>query len=84
VCLLYPAWLPPAEARSSAKTPTNARPQGEAKVTTEEQAKAAKKACAAGDFRKGMDILAELYVDTNHTTFIYNQGRCYEQAGRSC
>jgi hypothetical protein len=41
--------------------------------------KAAKKACAAGDFRKGVEILAELYVDTNEVTFVYNQARCYEQ-----
>ena len=43
------------------------------------QAKAAKKACAAGDYRKGVEILAGLYVDTDDATFIYNQGRCYEQ-----
>jgi hypothetical protein len=41
--------------------------------------KLAKKACAAGDFRKGVEILADLYVDTNDVTFVYNQGRCYEQ-----
>jgi hypothetical protein len=41
--------------------------------------KAAKKACAAGDFRKGVEILAGLYVDSDDTTFIYNSGRCYEQ-----
>jgi hypothetical protein len=41
--------------------------------------KAAKKACAAGDFRKGIEILAGLYVDSDDTTFIFNSGRCYEQ-----
>jgi tetratricopeptide (TPR) repeat protein len=82
VCLLSLAWLSRAEAKSGAKTPTNDRSEGEATARPEEQAKAAKKACAAGDFRKGVDILAELYVDTNQTTFIYNQGRCYEQAGK--
>jgi hypothetical protein len=41
--------------------------------------KAAKKACAAGDFRTGVDILAGLYVETNEATHIFNQGRCYEQ-----
>lgn len=41
--------------------------------------KAAKKACATGDFRKGVEILAELYVDTNDATYVFNQGRCYEQ-----
>jgi hypothetical protein len=43
------------------------------------EAKAAKKACATGDFRKGAEILAGLYVDTDDPTYIYNQGRCYEQ-----
>lgn len=41
--------------------------------------KAAKKACAAGDFRKGVEILADLYVETDDVTYIFNQGRCYEQ-----
>jgi len=43
VCLLSLAWLSQAEAKGSAKTPTNDH--------SEEQAKAAKKACATGDFR---------------------------------
>ncbi|MGD0835018.1 MAG: hypothetical protein ABSB49_00055 [Polyangia bacterium] len=41
--------------------------------------KAAKKACAVGDFRKGVELLAELYVETDNVTHVYNQGRCYEQ-----
>jgi hypothetical protein len=41
--------------------------------------RAAKKACLAGDPAKGVEILAELYVDTNDITFIFNQGRCFEQ-----
>ncbi len=67
-CLLSLAWLPQAQAKSS---PKNNSPEA--------RSKAAKIACAAGDFRKGVEVLAELYVDTNDTTFIYNQGRCYEQ-----
>jgi hypothetical protein len=43
------------------------------------QEKAAKKACASGDFRKGVEILAGLYVDSDDTMFIYNSARCYEQ-----
>jgi hypothetical protein len=50
-----------------------------AKAKSESSEKAAKKACAAGEFRKGVEILAELYVDTDDPTHIYNQGRCYEQ-----
>ncbi len=39
----------------------------------------AKKACLSGDYAKGVAILAELYVDSNDATFLFNQGRCYEQ-----
>lgn len=42
--------------------------------------KEAKKAClSASQYEKGIDILAELYVDTNDSIYIYNQGRCYQQ-----
>jgi hypothetical protein len=41
--------------------------------------RAAKKACLAGDPAKGVEILAELYVDSNDLTYIFNQGRCFEQ-----
>jgi tetratricopeptide (TPR) repeat protein len=44
-----------------------------------EQEKAAKKACATTDYKKGIDLLADLYVDSNNPTYVYNQGRCYEQ-----
>lgn len=44
--------------------------------------KAAKKACALGDFAKGADILADLLIETGDPTFIYNQGRCYQQNNR--
>jgi hypothetical protein len=64
VCLLSLSWVSNAQAKSNAQS----------------QEKAAKKACAAGDFRKGVEILADLYVDTNDTTYIFNQGRCYEQS----
>jgi hypothetical protein len=41
--------------------------------------KAAKKACIVGDVRKGIDLLGDLFVETNDPTYIYNQGRCFEQ-----
>jgi hypothetical protein len=46
------------------------------------QERAAKKACLASDPAKGVEILAELYVDTNDITYIFNQGRCFEQNRR--
>jgi hypothetical protein len=39
----------------------------------------AKKTCASGDFRKGVDLLADLYIRSDDATYVYNQGRCYEQ-----
>jgi hypothetical protein len=44
--------------------------------------RAAKKACLAGDPANGVEILAELYVDTNEITYLFNQGRCFEQNRR--
>lgn len=46
------------------------------------QEKAAKKACSVGDFQKGVDILGDLFVDTSDSTYVYNQGRCYQQNSR--
>jgi outer membrane lipoprotein-sorting protein len=46
------------------------------------QERMAKKACLAGDPAKGVEVLAELYVDTNDITYIFNQGRCFEQNRR--
>jgi tetratricopeptide (TPR) repeat protein len=44
--------------------------------------KAAKKACATGDYAKGVDLLADLYVEANEISWVYNQGRCYQQNNR--
>jgi hypothetical protein len=42
--------------------------------------RAAKKACLAGNPRQGVEILAELYINSNNDiTYIFNQGRCFEQ-----
>jgi hypothetical protein len=48
----------------------------------EEKERAAKKACLNGDPTKGVELLTDLYVDSNDPTYIYNQGRCYEQNNR--
>ena len=53
--------------------------QAHAKGKPEAPDKVAKKACAAGDYVKGVEILADLYVRTDDTAYIFNQGRCYEQ-----
>jgi tetratricopeptide (TPR) repeat protein len=48
----------------------------------EAQERAAKKACLLGDYAKGVELLTDLYVDTNNPIYIFNQGRCYEQNSR--
>jgi hypothetical protein len=50
--------------------------------TKQSKERLAKKACLAGDPARGVEILAELYVDTNDITYIFNQGRCFEQNRR--
>lgn len=39
----------------------------------------ARTACLSGDYTKGVQLLSELFVDTEEPAFIYNQGRCFEQ-----
>ena len=53
------------------------------KDSKESKEKAAKKACLLGEVDKGAEILADLYVETNNPTYVYNQGRCFEQNGRN-
>lgn len=48
----------------------------------EAKERAAKKACLAGDFTKGVELLADLYLDTNDPNHLFNQGRCFEQNHR--
>jgi tetratricopeptide (TPR) repeat protein len=43
----------------------------------------ARRACAAGQVEKGIDLLAELLVELGHPNYVYNQARCYQQNGRA-
>jgi hypothetical protein len=43
----------------------------------------AKRACLANQPDRGIELLAELYAETNDPTYIYNQGRCFEQNGKA-
>ena len=52
-------------------------------ANVESRERAAKRACLVGEVEKGAGILADLYVDTNDATYIYNQGRCFEQNGKN-
>jgi len=42
----------------------------------------AKKSCMTGDPTKGVEILADLFIDTGDLTHVFNQGRCWEQNSR--
>jgi hypothetical protein len=68
--------IPAALLLSSSQAAASKRPGRQTKE------RLAQKACLAGDPAKGVEILAELYVDTNDITWIFNQGRCYEQNRR--
>jgi hypothetical protein len=58
--------------------------RAEAAPRTREQREAeARKACAAGRVEAGIEVLAELLTEFSHPNYIYNQGRCYQQNGRS-
>jgi hypothetical protein len=46
------------------------------------QEKVARKACLIGDYKQGVSILADLFVETGKAVHIFNQGRCYEQSRR--
>jgi hypothetical protein len=48
----------------------------------EAKVRAARKACLSGNYKKGVEILSDLFVTTEDPVFIYNQGRCFEQSGR--
>jgi hypothetical protein len=42
----------------------------------------ARRACLNGDPVKGVQILTDLFIATNDPTYVYNQGRCWEQNNR--
>jgi hypothetical protein len=46
---------------------------------TADLAQQARVECAAGNYQAGARMLAELWVATKETVWIYNQARCYEQ-----
>lgn len=46
------------------------------------QEREARRACLSGDYARGVAILSALFVDTKDPTFLFNQGRCFEQNRR--
>jgi tetratricopeptide (TPR) repeat protein len=51
--------------------------------TREQREADARRACAAGKIDEGIEILADLYASYSHPNYIYNQGRCYQENGKS-
>ncbi len=44
-----------------------------------EMEKNARKACIVGNYTKGADILADLFISVRDPVYIYNQARCFQQ-----
>jgi hypothetical protein len=51
-------------------------------ASKEDRERAAKKACLTSNPTNGVDILTDLFIDTNDPIYIFNQGRCYEQSNQ--
>jgi tetratricopeptide (TPR) repeat protein len=52
------------------------------RASKEVRERAAKRACLTGNPDEGVAILTDLYLDLNDLTFLFNQGRCFEQNRR--
>lgn len=81
-----------ANARGADTKPRATKPAGASSATEEPPAgpdtsragreRAAKRACLTGDADGGVALLTDLYIDTNDPTYLFNQGRCFEQNRR--
>jgi hypothetical protein len=79
-CLIATALLASTSAYAKGKPSNPAKTGG---VTGREgREREARKACLEGDYSKGVSILSDLFLDTKNPTYIFNQGRCYEQNER--
>jgi tetratricopeptide (TPR) repeat protein len=52
------------------------------KANKQAQENAARAACLDGDYTQGVAILSKLFIQTKDATYIFNQGRCFEQNRR--
>jgi len=52
------------------------------KANKQAQENAARAACLDGDYAQGVAILSKLFVQNKDLTYIFNQGRCFEQNRR--
>ena len=58
------------------------KPSKEDVSARESKERDARKACLSGDYATGVAALTDLFLDTKDPTWIFNQGRCYEQNER--
>jgi len=72
----------PAIAAKKEGKDTSDKAARERSATKEAKEREAKKACLNRDPDKGVELLTDLFVDSNDPTYIFNQGRCYEQNDR--
>jgi hypothetical protein len=68
----------PAHAKK-APPPKAEAPEEPAGGTMAEEARIA---CLSGDWQRGVRVLAEIYVQSKEPTWLYNQGRCYQQGNQ--
>jgi hypothetical protein len=48
----------------------------------ESREREARRACFAGNVERGIELLVDLYGETGHPNYLYNQARCFERNGR--
>jgi hypothetical protein len=52
-------------------------------IDEEVQLTTAEQACLSGNYQRGVEILANLYLATRKPAYLHNQARCYEQNGQN-
>jgi tetratricopeptide (TPR) repeat protein len=74
-----PVWLAAFLVVLALSHPAVAAEKGE---LVKDQENAARAACLMGDYQRGAEILVKLFIQTRDPTYLYNQGRCYQQNHR--
>jgi hypothetical protein len=72
----------PAFARGGTTKQTKKELKASQLASVEAREREARKACLEGDYAKGVSILSELFLDIGDATYVFNQGRCYQQNER--
>jgi hypothetical protein len=69
-------------ATAAASPSAAAQPAAAAGASKADRERTAKRACLTGDAAGGVAILTDLYIESNDPTYLFNQGRCFEQNRR--